>query len=84
MADTQDEADAMIDVTPEVLALADQIHDLFAGHRIPIIPLAIGTVLGTAIEDRDMLAGMTAVITAIATQVHFERHRTSPEGTMLQ
>lgn len=72
-----------IDVTDEVVALTEKLHAVVEGSKLPVVPLAIATMIGEAIADPVMLEGILTMIADIARAVHAENH-SHQEGTMIQ
>jgi hypothetical protein len=72
-----------VDVTKDVTALKDQLHELFQGKDIAIIGMALGSLIGETFDDPDAVRGLLTMISEMAGTV-FALSNNPPEGTTIQ
>ena len=76
-------ADA-VDVTKEVMDLKGQLEPLFSGKGIPIVGMAIGSLIGETLDDPDAVKALLSVIAEMAATVHYATYMVTPEGATIQ
>ena len=72
----------LIDVSDDVNALKDELHDLFGDKDMVVVSLALGVAWGEATEDAEVLRDMVTNIVNMAFRVQRANDDTPEERTI--